>query len=295
VLTPTIRKTDSKIIFTFNPTHPNDPVYVDYALQYRDDTYRCKINYDDNPFFPAVLRSEMEYDKQYDYNKYLHVWEGKPIAHGDAQVYYTFSRDNNILREPFDYKEVHGGEIWYGWDFGVSDDTAIIAFHIVPAPSDARYKHGYRINVLWECVANEKPVDWYKWQIRKNGLPKGRHACDPSGAARNASLKSWVSMLSSPYEDGEDGLQMEYQTRWKVADHITAANEIIPSINVCESQCPKTVEMFEQWQYPRDKNNEVKHGSLPVHDKYSHLGTAFYYFAINRFPPVKNDTKIYTI
>jgi len=294
ILTPTIRKKNSKVIFTFNPTLPNDPVYVDYVLQYRTDTIRQKINYNDNPFFPDVLRSEMEYDKAYDYNKYLHVWEGEPIAHGDAQVYYSFSRENNLVETPFDAKKITG-EVWYGWDFGVSDDTAIMAFEIVPVPRDQKYKRGYKINIVWECVANEKPVDWYKAQVRKNLLPRGKHACDPSGAARNASLKSWVSILSAPYDDGIRGLDMQYQTRWKVADHIIAGNEIIPAISICEEQCPKTVEMFEQWSYPLDKNNEVKQGSLPIHDKYSHLGTAFYYFAINRFPPVKKENKMLLI
>ena len=55
---------------------------------YRDDILKINMNYLDNPFFPEVLRKEMEYDKRTDYDKYLHIWEGKCQKHSDAQVFF---------------------------------------------------------------------------------------------------------------------------------------------------------------------------------------------------------------
>lgn len=76
ILTPTIRNPGSQIIFTYNPTLEEDPVHEDYTLANRDDTLKIEINWRDNPWFPDVLRADLEYDKKTNYNKYLHVWEG---------------------------------------------------------------------------------------------------------------------------------------------------------------------------------------------------------------------------
>lgn len=88
ILTPTIRKENSQIIFTYNPTNDNDPVHEDYTLANRDDTLVIEINYNDNPFFPKVLYNEMKYDKRVDYDKYLHKWEGKCVQHSEAQIFF---------------------------------------------------------------------------------------------------------------------------------------------------------------------------------------------------------------
>jgi hypothetical protein len=76
ILVPTIRNPNSQIIFTYNPTLEEDPVHQDYTLADREDTLKININWRDNPWFPQVLRNDLEYDKKTNYNKYLHVWEG---------------------------------------------------------------------------------------------------------------------------------------------------------------------------------------------------------------------------
>jgi PBSX family phage terminase large subunit len=76
VLVPTVRNPKSKIIFTYNPMLEDDPVHVDYMLAEREDTLKVVINHRDNPWFPEVLKSDMEYDRATNMSKYLHVWEG---------------------------------------------------------------------------------------------------------------------------------------------------------------------------------------------------------------------------
>ena len=78
ILIPTIRKPGSEIWITFNPNEPTDPVYQDFVLADppRTNAIVKMVNYEDNPFFPDVLREEMEWDQAHDTAKYLHVWEG---------------------------------------------------------------------------------------------------------------------------------------------------------------------------------------------------------------------------
>jgi len=86
VLVPTVRNPNSQIIFTYNPTLEDDPVHVDYMLAERNDTLKIQINWRDNPWFPEVLRSDLEYDRETNQGKYLHVWEGHCEIFSDEMV-----------------------------------------------------------------------------------------------------------------------------------------------------------------------------------------------------------------
>lgn len=86
VLVPTVRAPGSQIIFSYNPTLDEDPVHVDYTLADRDDTLKIEINWRDNPWFPEVLRQDLEYDLKTNYPKYLHVWEGKCEQFTNEQI-----------------------------------------------------------------------------------------------------------------------------------------------------------------------------------------------------------------
>lgn len=86
ILVPTVRNPDSQIIFTYNPTLEEDPVHVDYTLAGRDDTLKIEINWRDNPWFPEVLKADMEYDRKTNYGKYLHIWEGKCEQFTNEQI-----------------------------------------------------------------------------------------------------------------------------------------------------------------------------------------------------------------
>jgi len=115
VLIPTIRKPDSKLIFTYNPTNEDDPIHKKFTLTDRNDTLNILANYSDNPFFPDVLRAELEYDKQYDYDKYLHIWEGQCVAHSEDQVFYG-------KWEISDFEAPEDVTFYHGLDFGYSND-----------------------------------------------------------------------------------------------------------------------------------------------------------------------------
>lgn len=124
ILTPTIREPNSKILFTMNPENEDDPVYVDYILAERDDTVKCLVNWTDNPWFPKVLRDQMEYDKKVDYDKYLHIWEGHCVKHSEAQVFYGKWKVE-------DFETPEGTIFYHGADWGFSvDPTAAIRCYI---------------------------------------------------------------------------------------------------------------------------------------------------------------------
>jgi len=88
LLIPTVRKEGSEIWMAMNPRFANDYVYDRFVVNGGDNVLAVKVNYSDNPWFPDVLRDEMEYDKERDYGMYLHIWEGNLRPYGERPLFY---------------------------------------------------------------------------------------------------------------------------------------------------------------------------------------------------------------
>ncbi len=119
LLRPTIRKPGSEIWASWNPNLATDPID---ALLNSDtpppDSILVTANYYDNPWFPDVLKGEMEYDKKRDYDKYKHVWLGDYVQNSEARVF------KNWKIEEFDRPE---GTIYrLGADWGFSNDPSVL-------------------------------------------------------------------------------------------------------------------------------------------------------------------------
>jgi phage terminase large subunit len=102
---PTIRAPRSRLIWTWNPDLETDPVdnlfrgnasgpngigkADDFAPPPRSIVRA--VNHDENPWFPAELKAEMEYDQRRDPDKYAHVWLGKYRRNSEARVFRNWS------------------------------------------------------------------------------------------------------------------------------------------------------------------------------------------------------------
>ena len=86
LLIPTIRKDNSELLVTFNRYEEFDPVYNEFCLYEDPYILVIEINWRDNPYFTDRNRREMERMKLRDYDKYMNVWEGKPIAQIEGAV-----------------------------------------------------------------------------------------------------------------------------------------------------------------------------------------------------------------
>lgn len=77
VLIPTIRKEGSEIWVSFNPDLEEDDTYTRFVLDPPPGAFVVQVNWRDNPWFPSVMRDEMEHLKTRDFAAYLNVWEGE--------------------------------------------------------------------------------------------------------------------------------------------------------------------------------------------------------------------------
>lgn len=124
VLTPTIRKDGSKIIYTYNRLMEDDPVHVRLVQEGRPNTLIINVNYDiaiKYGWMPDSVRLEMEDDKAKRPALYRHKWLGEP-TNQEQKIF----RDWQIIDEiPFEARLER-----YGLDFGYTNDpTAIVAIY----------------------------------------------------------------------------------------------------------------------------------------------------------------------
>jgi phage terminase large subunit len=125
LLRPTIRKPGSELWFTWNPSQATDP--VDALLRGEKpppDATVLEVNFDGNPWFPDVLRQEMEYDRSRDPDKYAHVWKGGYLQNSTARVF------KNWRVEEFDAPADAIHRLGADWGFA-NDPTVLVRCHII--------------------------------------------------------------------------------------------------------------------------------------------------------------------
>ena len=180
LLRPTIRKPGSELWFTWNPGESTDP--VDVLLRGENpppNAVVIPVNFVDNPWFPDVLRVEIEYDKRRDPDKYAHVWLGEYVRNSEARVFKNWSIE--------EFEAPSGAVFRLGADWGLSvDPTTLIRCHI-----DGRRLYIDHEAYMVGCEITDTPAlfmtvpEAEKWPItadsarpetishmRKNGFPK---------------------------------------------------------------------------------------------------------------------------
>ena len=119
LLRPTIRKEGSEIWFSWNPALATDP--VDVLLRGDNpppDSVVVKANWSDNPYLPAVLRADLEYDQRRDPDKYAHIWLGEYQRNSEARVFRNWTIE--------EFTRPRGTVHRFGADWGFSIDPSVL-------------------------------------------------------------------------------------------------------------------------------------------------------------------------
>ena len=180
LLRPTIRKPGSELWFSWNPRQQSDP--VDFLLRGPEppkDAEVIKVNFSDNPWFPDVLRDEMEYDLRRDPDKYQHVWQGQYLTNSSARVFRNWKIDD--FEAPPEAIHRLGAD----WGFAV-DPTVLVRCHIIGRTLYIDYE-AYMVGCeivntpelfmtipeaeKWPIVADSARPETIS-HMRKNGFPK---------------------------------------------------------------------------------------------------------------------------
>lgn len=117
---PTIRGPKSRLIWTWNPDLPTDPVDVMFRGEGGPppNSIVRELNYPANPWFPEELRVEMDFTRSRDIDKYNHVWLGQYRQNSEARVFRNWRVEAFESPRNVEYRQ--------GADFGFSIDPSCL-------------------------------------------------------------------------------------------------------------------------------------------------------------------------
>lgn len=139
LLRPTIREEGSEIWCSWNPRYPTDPVDKLLRSDKPPDAIVIKTNFRDNPFFPDVLRREMEWDRSRDPEKYAHIWLGEYERLSEARVFKNWKVE--------EFETPSDATLLYGGDWGFSVDPSVLVRMWVRGRSLYIDYEAYRVGV----------------------------------------------------------------------------------------------------------------------------------------------------
>jgi len=241
ILLPTIRKPGAEVWFSFNPFKKTDPVYERFVVTRPDNAIVEEVNYADNPWFPDVLRTEMEWDKKTNPDKYDWVWLGKPRGISAAQV---FRGKYDVVE--FDTPDSARHFMGADWGFA-TDPSTLIRCHIQDRNlyiDHEAWGFGVELDALpamFETVPGSK-----RWTIYADSArPETISYMQRHGYPNTKSVKKWPGSV-------EDGIE-----------YIKSYDRII-----IHPRCKNIILEMELYQYKQDRiTGEV----IPtLEDKHNH-------------------------
>ena len=229
VLIPTVRKPGSEIWVSFNPALADDPTYQRFVVTPPERALVRKVSYQDNPWFPEVLREEADALLKADPEAYAHVWGGEPWQRSDAQVLAGKWRVAEFT------PEAHWSAPLYGADWGFAQDPTVLI---------KLYVHDGRLWIEHEAGGIQLDTDA---TVRAfDSVPSSRDYTIRADSARPETIaelkKRGFRTVAAPKWAGsvQDGIQ-----------HIRSYTEI-----VIHPRCKRTIEEARLWRYKIDQRTE---------------------------------------
>ncbi|NDC58213.1 MAG: PBSX family phage terminase large subunit [Alphaproteobacteria bacterium] len=132
LLIPTVRKVGSELWWSWNPRFETDPVDVMFRGPNGPPpgSVGRMVSYAENPWFPEVLRRDLEWDRDRDPDKYAHIWLGEYQKNSESRVF------KNWRVEEF---ETPGDAVFdFGADWGFATDPNVLVRTFTKQRPDGR-------------------------------------------------------------------------------------------------------------------------------------------------------------
>lgn len=257
ILIPTIRKPGSEIWVTFNPRLKTDATYQRFVISTPTNSQVVKINWQDNPWFPEVLKVEMEDLKARDFDAYLNVWEGHCINTLSGAIYANElraaraeGRITKVLYDPTVPVDTF-------WDLGWLDSTVIWLGQ----------KVGQEYHVIDYIEDSKRDIGSYLKQLENR-----RYVYGTFWLPHDAKAKSLGTGRSIEEMVRATGRTVKIVPKLSVSDGINAARTIFPLTYFDETNCEGGLRALSHYQNGPD--------GKPLHDWNSHGADGFRYLAV---------------
>jgi phage terminase large subunit len=263
-LIPTIRKPNSEIWVTFNPDLDTDETYKRFVVSPPNNAFVVKVNHSDNPWFPDVLKDELEQLKAKDMDSYLNVWEGHTRQMLDGAVYANELRkalEENRIRDLSIDKSI---PVQTFWDLGWADMTSIWFVQVI-AGGEVRV-----IDFYQNC---QKTIDHYAQVLQDKGYVYKDWWLPHDAENKNMTGKSVKDILQGM------GKPVRITPKLSVADGINAARLLLDRAFIHSTNCADGLQNLRHYRYDVDPNTKM-FSNKPLHDQHSHAADSWRYVAV---------------
>lgn len=266
LLIPTIRQEDSEIWFSWNPDSELDAVDMMFRGEnVPPNSIIREVSYKDNPWFPDVLKQEMEFDRETDFEKYVHVWLGgyQKVKEGAyyAKQIAKLAASGRITNVPYDPH----AQVYAAFDLGISDSTSIWLVQFI----------GQEIHVVDYIESTGQPIEWYAKQLKGRNCTYAPLILPHDARARQLGTgKSIEEILRSL------GFQTTIAPKLSVKDGIEAVRGILDKCWFDQERCKEGLRALREYRENYDEKRMISRG--PLHDWASHGADAFRYLAVGR-------------
>lgn len=271
-LVPTIRKEGSEIWVTYNPELESDPTHEMFVTNPPPDCVSVEMNWNDNPYFPAVLESERVHAlatmKPEDY---AHTWEGKCKPAVEGAIYFDALSASitagRIRAVPHDGALKTHVIVDLGWN----DATTIILAQKVAS----------EIRIIHYIEGNQRTLADYSSELRGLRLDDqpmlwgdvwlphdGFHMRQQTGKD-DAAVMRGLGWSVTPKES---------LTLTSINNGINRAREIFPRVYFNEARTVRLIECLKRYRW--NISQKTGEAAAPLHDEYSHGADAFRYLAL---------------
>ncbi len=274
MLRPTIRKEGSEIWFSWNPRHDTDAVDKMFRQHFEPETMTVvKANWGDNPWFPDVLRRDMEADYRNDPDMAAHVWGGGYEIFTEAAYYSRQMGDAERDRRIGVVPHLPGLPVQTAWDIGIDDYTAIWFFQRISAT---------RLNVIDYFEIDGEGPDYFWPELIE---PKG-HRYDRHFLPHDVKVREWGNggkqRLQGLYDLGLKNVNIGVAKNPN--ERIAATRKILPICWFDETKCALGLKRLRGYSRKQIRATGLFGGAN--HDENSHGADAFGEYAVNARMPV---------
>lgn len=266
-LVPTIRKTGSRLIWTFNRLTENDPVWELIVKKADDRTFVQKINSD---AIESLLSKEIieEREKMRTDNPEMfdHVWLGEPMTAKTGSVFgkqlAQARNEGRITKVPYDAST----GVYTAWDLGIGDSTVIWFFQVV----------GREIHFIDHYEGSNEDLGHYISHIQNKPYQYTTHFLPHDSKARE--LQTGMTRVEFFNNHGIYNIEVLRPTNFSLGqDDIDLVAR--PKFSLCwfdEEKCQRGLECLRAYHYEYDEKNKLLRNK-PEHDWSSHSSSAFIY------------------
>lgn len=271
VLIPTVRAPDSEIWLSFNPELEDDYIYQDFVVTPPSNAIVVKMGWEDNPWFPDVLREEKDHLYKKDRAEYNHVWDGQPKQAVEGAIFAEELRKAAESQRLTKVPIAAGIPVQTFWDLGQSDNTAIWFVQLI----------GMEYRVVDYYQASGHKLEHYIEVLADRAYRYDEHCLPHDAEHDQIAAKSTIrQQLAQALKDNPAlGKSVRIVPRIpKKALAIDAARKIFDQCIFDKEKTADGLQCLRHYCFARDEETG-RVSKEPKHDIWSHGADAFLCFA----------------